>query len=147
MPMKRLTTLLLCTLLVPSLAGEAETLPGPIPAELIRVVDGDTIRVRAHIWPDHSVDVMVRLEGIDAPEIHRPDCRAERTLAEQAKSEIESITDTSVTLHNVHLGKYAGRVVAQARLPNGINLADHLVEKGLAHSETARRNWCIEASE
>ena len=145
--MNRLATLLLCALLVPSFAGESETLPGPIPAELIRVVDGDTIHVRAHIWPDHSVDVMVRLEGIDAPEIHRPDCRAERALAEQAKNEIENITDTSVTLHNVHLGKYAGRVVAQARLPNGINLAEHLVEKGLAHSETARRNWCIEASE
>ena len=91
MPMNRLATLLICALLVPSFAGESETLPGPIPAELIRVVDGGTIHMRAHIWPDHSVDVMVRLEGIDAPEIHRPDCRAERALAEQAKTKLKTL--------------------------------------------------------
>ena len=27
-----------------------EMLPGPIPAEIVSVVDGDTISVRAHIW-------------------------------------------------------------------------------------------------
>jgi endonuclease YncB( thermonuclease family) len=140
--MNRTITPLFFLCLMASGAAQSETLPGPIPAELIRVVDGDTIRVRAHIWPDHSVEVMVRLDGIDAPEIHRPDCRDERALAEQAKTEIENITDTSVTLHNVHLGKYAGRVVAQARLPNGVILADHLLKKGLAHTDTSRSSWC-----
>lgn len=140
--MIRSTCLLVCLLLLPCLKGQADTLPGPVPADILRVVDGDTLHVRAHIWPGHSVEVMVRLEGVDAPEIHRPDCSLEHALAKQAKTEIETITDKSVTLHNIHLGKYAGRVVAEARLPNGVVLADHLVEKGLAYLDTSRRSWC-----
>jgi hypothetical protein len=44
-------------------------LPGPIPAELVRVIDGDTIEVRARIWLDLDLTTRVRLAGIDAPEL------------------------------------------------------------------------------
>lgn len=123
----------------------AETLPGPIPADIVRIVDGDTIRVRAHIWPDQTIEVMVRIHGIDTPEIHRPHCSAERALAEEAKNEVTAITGDTLFLHNVHFGKYAGRVVADAHLPNGINLAEHLLQKGLALRENDEDIWCKDA--
>lgn len=126
-------------------AGYGETLPGPIPADVLRVVDGDTIRVRAHIWLDQSVEIMVRIDGIDAPEIHRPDCSVESRLADQAKAEVEAFLDKKVFLHNIHLGKYAGRVVANVRIQDGTNLADHLLSKGLAHPDEERLSWCQKA--
>lgn len=62
----------------------ADPLPGPIPAEVIKIVDGDTVKVRAHIWVDQTVEISVRLRGIDAPELYRPKCAAEKTLARTA---------------------------------------------------------------
>lgn len=136
-------TIILCALSAitqPQAAGE--TLPGPIPADIVRVVDGDTIRVRAHIWLDQTIEVMVRLDGIDAPEIYRPECSAERAMAERAKNEVEAVIGDAVLLYNVQWGKYARRVVASAHLSNGVVLSDHLVEEGLAQEASSDRSWC-----
>jgi micrococcal nuclease len=61
-----------------------EELPGPIPAKIVSVYDGDTITVRAHIWLGQAVETKVRLDGIDTPEINGK-CDAEKTLALQAR--------------------------------------------------------------
>src|SRR5690606_10793304 len=58
-------------------------LAGPVPAEVLRVVDGDTIEVRAHVWLGHEVTTLVRIAGIDTPEL-RGKCAAERTAARRA---------------------------------------------------------------
>ncbi|MEL7029946.1 MAG: nuclease, partial [Pseudomonadota bacterium] len=62
----------------------AAGLDGPVPAQVERVIDGDTIAVRALIWLDHEISVRVRLAGIDAPEGARADCPAEKARAEAA---------------------------------------------------------------
>ena len=49
--------------------GSGETLPGPIPAEVLKVVDGDTLEVEARIWLGQGVQVSVRLRGVDTPEL------------------------------------------------------------------------------
>jgi endonuclease YncB( thermonuclease family) len=48
------------------------------------VVDGDTIKVHVHTWPNHAAtDERVRLARIDAPEVHaKQDC--EKALAAKA---------------------------------------------------------------
>lgn len=120
----------------------ADPLPGPIPADILRVVDGDTLKVRAHIWPGQQVEILVRLSGIDAPEIHRPQCSAERQLADQAKAELETLSDGQVYLHQVRLGKYAGRVIAEAHLPTGQDLGAHLLDVGLAVPNNSEDPWC-----
>lgn len=139
--MRRIVFLLLIWAQV-SLHGHTETLAGPIPADVLRIVDGDTIHVRAHIWLGQGLEIMVRLEGIDAPEIHRPKCAAEREMADKAKSEVQEITDQTIFLRNIHRGKYAGRVVASASLPSGLVIGDHLISKGLAIREGAEEKWC-----
>ena len=41
---------------------------GPVAATVERVIDGDTIEVKAQIWIDQELRVAVRLAGVDAPE-------------------------------------------------------------------------------
>jgi micrococcal nuclease len=47
------------------------------PAEVVRVIDGDTLEARVRIWPGMDVTTRVRLRGIDAPELHAR-CEGER---------------------------------------------------------------------
>ena len=47
----------------------AEEFPGPVSAVVERVVDGDTLDVRADIWLGQSLNVRVRIAGVDAPEL------------------------------------------------------------------------------
>lgn len=118
-------------------------LPGPIPAEIVRVIDGDTIAVRAHIWPGHSVETRVRLAGIDTPEIRRPDCADERTLGELAARTVQGWLPEGATvfLTEVSLGSFAGRVVARLQTADGRDLSAQLTALGLAQPY-GQSSWC-----
>ncbi len=67
----------------------AETLPGPVPADVLEIVDGDTVTVKARIWLGQDVVINVRIDGIDTPESVRPGCEAERELAGAARAMLE----------------------------------------------------------
>ena len=121
-----------------------ETVPGPVPAEVLRVIDGDTIEVAAFIWLGQRVRVRVRLEGSDTPEL-RGQCASERELAQQAKDLVSRYTEgRSVSLYGIHYGKYAGRIVARVQLGGGETLAMLLLSAGLAHEYDGgkRDGWC-----
>jgi endonuclease YncB( thermonuclease family) len=47
-------------------AGES-VLRGPVPARVMAVLDGDTLLVQARLWLDQTLEVRVRLGGIDTP--------------------------------------------------------------------------------
>lgn len=131
--------------LMASPACFAETLPGPIPADVVRVIDGDTVRVRAHIWIDQSIEISVRLAGIDAPEILRPACRAERTVGDTAKDTVAALAGDTLYLRNITLGKYAGRVVADVATEDGTDIGAHLISVQQAIAEGEDDPWCEEA--
>lgn len=116
-----------------ALLASVDPLPGPIPAEVVEVIDGDTIAVRAHIWPGHSVETRVRLSGVDAPETRRPDCEAERALGHRATEAVRDLlpAGSAVSLYQVELGSFAGRVVARLETVSG-DLGDWLSAQGLA---------------
>lgn len=61
-----------------------------IESDVIRVVDGDTLIVRARIWPQHFVETTIRLRGIDAPEFPGR-CEAEAELAQRAKARLAEL--------------------------------------------------------
>ena len=120
-----------------------ELIPGPVPAEVLRVIDGDTIDVAALIWLGQRVHIRVRLDGVDAPEL-RGQCASERELAQRARDLVSSHTEgQSVTLYAVHYGKYAGRIVAQVHVGAG-DLATLLLGAGLAREYDGgkRMGWC-----
>ncbi|HEY0834150.1 MAG TPA: thermonuclease family protein [Azospirillum sp.] len=133
----------LLTLALPAVAERA-VLPGPIPAEVLEVVDGDTLTVRATIWLGHSVETRVRLDGIDTPE-RRAQCPQEKQLAEAARERLRAlVADGHVNLLDVQNDKYGGRVRARVLAAGGADVAEALVKSGLArpyHGEQ-RRSWC-----
>ncbi len=126
----------------PGGAFTRETLPGPITAKMVRVVDGDTLAVSALVWPGQHIDVKVRLADIDAPELFRPHCSAERIRAVQAREFLVRKTGKHVTLHAIHLGKYAGRVIARVETGGGEDLSRLLLQAGLARPMADRTPWC-----
>jgi len=123
----------------------ADRIPGPVAADVVEVIDGDTIAVRAHIWPGHTVETRVRLDGVDTPETRRPDCEAEREAGHRATAFTrEWLTGRPVvTLHQVRLGSFAGRVIADMQDGDTHqSLSDALLEAGLATIYGEDGPWC-----
>ena len=137
--------LVLAAMLTADPAGlRSETLPGPIPAEVLDVVDGDTLLVRARIWIGQEVRIRVRLFGIDAPEL-KSRCATEKEMAERAKALLRSrVASGGVTLRDVRYGKFAGRVVARVSNSAGEDLGQALLDAGLARAYAGGRRepWC-----
>jgi micrococcal nuclease len=121
-------------------------LDGPVAAEVLRVIDGDTIEVRAHIWLGHQVTTLVRVGGIDAPEL-RGKCEGERAAARRAKARIEEhINGRQVILRDIRFEKYAGRVMSKVETEAGEDLGAALTREGLVrtYGGAKRAPWCAE---
>ncbi len=124
------------------LAYAKDRIAGPIPAVIERVVDGDTVRVRAKIWLEQELEVSVPVAKIDAPELFRPKCPAEKEHARAAKNYVQGFfVDGTAWLHEIESGKYAGRVVARLTNAHGEDLGKMLVAQDYAVFKK-RGNWC-----
>lgn len=133
-------------------AAVRQEIPGPIPARVVEVIDGDTLLVEARIWLDQVVITRVRLAGVDAPEM-RANCEPERAAARAARAYLGGqIADGAggdpagarVVLHQVRWGKFAGRVLARVTTSAGVDLAAALLAAGHArpYAGGRRRGWC-----
>ncbi len=142
--MARAAILALALVLVRAVALAGEIIPGPVTADVVSVYDGDTLTVDAHPWPQITVRTSVRVSGIDTPEI-RGKCDQEKAMAREARDLARETVGASVTLRDVQLGKYAGRVVADVFTEDGRRLADVLLEAGLArvYDGGERLGWCV----
>jgi endonuclease YncB( thermonuclease family) len=137
----------------PAPAVPAELSPAPIaraapaathPAEVLRVIDGDTFEARVHLWPGLDITTKIRLRGIDAPEL-RAKCASERTMAEAARDALGAmLADGTVGISGVTLDKYGGRVVADAGTRSVANVSSEMLAKGHArrYAGGRRRGWC-----
>ena len=121
---------------------------GPYNAEVVRVIDGDSIKVIAEIFPHIEANLNVRLEGIDTPEL-RGKCEKEKQLARAAKAFVEAQFPASgnpwVLLRNVRDDKYSGRVVATVHITKTETLNQMLLDSGHAVVYTGRgkrKDWC-----
>lgn len=119
-----------------------DRIAGPIPAVIEKIVDGDTVRVRAKIWIGQELAVSVRIAKIDAPELFRPKCAAEKHHAYAAKSFVQSFFPGDVVwLHDIEAGKYSGRVIARLTNRDGKDLGTALVAENFAVTGK-RGTWC-----
>ena len=126
----------LCVLIVPSIAlsvyaaesGKRAVIAGPVAAEVLRVIDGDTILVAAKPWPQQTMEVYVRLRGIDAPELKS----ATREAGQQARAALASLTSDQDEIQLTHISgdKYFGRVVADISFSDGRNPAQEMLSAG-----------------
>jgi endonuclease YncB( thermonuclease family) len=114
------------------------------PADVIRVIDGDTFEARVRVWPGLDVDTKVRLRGIDAPELHSR-CSDEHVKAEAARVALEKLlADGGVAVSRVGVDKYGGRVDAAVSTRNTGDVSAALLNGGFARSYDGRRrgSWC-----
>ena len=124
--------------------GYAAEFSGPAEGKVERVIDGDTVKMRVAIWIDQEVVVSVRLAGVDAPELFRPKCAAEKEKAQEAKAFVEEFLGSGeAVLHDIAHGKYAGRVVARIEGSSG-DLGEALIAEGYAVAGRGG-HWCAGA--
>lgn len=131
-------------LLLFTLPAHAAEIAGPVSANLVRVIDGDTVEADVHVWPGHTVRVSVRLRGIDAPEL-RARCDAEKAAALDARDALAGLLASGAFhVRNVDGDKFFGRVVADIETPKGEAIVDRLIATGLArpYDGKARASWC-----
>ena len=112
------------------------------PAEVRRVVDGDTFDVVVEVSKTVSVKYRVRLLGVDTPEISRPDCSQERVKGEIAKTRVTGLLQEPFTIVTDGNQDSFGRLLAHVTLVDGQDLGTVLIDEGLAHPYTNRRSWC-----
>lgn len=134
-------------------AGEpgrvARRIDGPYRARDIRVVDGDTFEARLSIWFNQDVTVLVRLDGVDAPEL-RGRCAREKRLALEAQDALGAILASGeVFVRDLHADKYNGRAVARVSVADrsgafSDDVGALLVTGGYAraYDGRARAPWC-----
>lgn len=116
---------------------------GPVAASVEKVVDGDTLDVRAAIWLGQTVDVRIRIAGIDAPELQAR-CPEERQRALAARAFLEErLGHGAVRLSNIVYDKYGGRMLASVADADG-DIADAMLMAGLArpYDGGKRGSWC-----
>ncbi|MDP2123491.1 MAG: thermonuclease family protein [Parvibaculum sp.] len=125
-------------------AEAAERLAGPVEAEVIRVIDGDSLVVRARIWLGQTVETHVRLAGIDTPEL-RGKCSEEKVRAEAARAALIALVgEGPVALREIENDKFGGRVRARLASTTHRDIAEALIAKGhaRAYEGGARAGWC-----
>jgi micrococcal nuclease len=91
-------------------------LAGPYQAQVLHVIDGDTFAARITVWLGQDIVTLVRLRGVDAPEMHGR-CRQERARAHEAKRVLaEFLASGTLYLRDIGQGKYAGRTIAEVHV-------------------------------
>lgn len=139
-----LVGILLLTGVAVSPGRAAEMLAGPYRATVERVVDGDTLAVRVTVWLQQDVRVLVRVRGIDAPEM-RGRCEGEKLQARDAAEALSRlVAGGEVVLMQIEGDKYYGRVVADVISQTGEDIGGALLANGMArqYAGNARQGWC-----
>ncbi|CAG1001470.1 MAG: thermonuclease family protein [Rhizobiaceae bacterium] len=127
----------------PAAAGE-RLLAGPVEARVISILDGDTLRAAAFVWPGQEITVNVRIRGIDAPEM-KSRCDTERGAAHRARAALEAIVGRGpVRLRDIGGGKYYGRVLADVEAADGTAVGAALLSLDLVrpYGGGRRAPWC-----
>lgn len=114
-------------------------------AEVLKVIDGDSFKVRTKIWLNHLVETTIRVRGIDTPETRRAKCKSEKTKGTAAKKKLAALLAKGVILHNVEYDKYGGRVVADVYTADFKNISLLMIDTQHAKfydGRGPRPNWC-----
>jgi endonuclease YncB( thermonuclease family) len=139
--------------LVPRLAENAapapmsampSTLRSGHPAQVLKVIDGDTFEARVAVWPGMEITTKVRLRGIDAPEMSAR-CEDEYRRAVIARDALaRMLAEGDVGISRIGQDKYGGRVDAEVSTRATRDVAAQLLAAGAVrrYEGGRRRGWC-----
>ncbi len=117
--------------------------------QFVKNHDGDSITFNIPDTPAIvGKNAVIRLRGVDTPEIDRKNCTEEEEIAENAKQLVYKLLTNArtINLHNIGRGKYF-RILADVEF-DGQDLASVLLDKGFAVTYSGGRkshNWCSKA--
>ncbi|MDH4229952.1 MAG: thermonuclease family protein [Nitrospirota bacterium] len=124
----------------PTVPARAETF-GPFTAEVIRVLDGDTLEMRLYIAEGLMATDIFRLDGVDTPEMHDP-LPCVRAKAVAARNFVAAWTAArGLRVETLGRDKYGRQL---ARVTRGLeSLTDTLIDEGhaRAYSGGKRLPW------
>ena len=122
--------------------------PGPYEAKFVRAVDGDTFEARMRVWFGQEIDTLVRVRGIDAPEL-KAKCAREARLAAEARDLLaDFLAAGPIRLRDVAADKYFGRIVASVEIGASEHETDDvallMTASNLARPYDGRKRapWC-----
>lgn len=117
------------------------------PWSVLRVIDGDTVVVRAEFLPAPlKKELSVRIYGVDTPEKgHRAQCQDEAILAQAATNFTKQFVARAKTIEVGVLDwdKYGGRILGDLKV-DGKSLRSVLLELGYArlYFGEKKSSWC-----
>ena len=101
--------------------------------KLTCIVDGDTGWEAGEKW---------RLEGIDAPELSKPECGAEKAKATASRDRLRALMGGGYEMSRGEPDRY-GRTLVTVTLADGRDVGDVLMTEGLAQPWPNHGNvWC-----
>lgn len=122
----------------------AKNFQGPVAANVLQVIDGDTFLAHAILWPGQSLRINIRVRGIDTPEM-KSRCKSEHFAAKQARDELKKLLgDGPVSISNIAGAKYYGRVLADVVARDGTRVAEEMILRNFARPYRGgkREGWC-----
>jgi micrococcal nuclease len=114
------------------------------PAQVVRVIDGDTFEARVHLWQGLDITTHIRLRGVDAPEL-KARCFEESRMAQAARDALVALlNEGGVIVFIIGPDKYNGRVVADAATRTTPNVSAALIAAGHGrpYGGGRRAGWC-----
>lgn len=119
---------------------------------LVKVLDGDTVKVTCPTWPVPFRETSLRVFGIDTPETSKANakCIKEIRMGLIAKAWAKRQFEGATTVSFVWAGtkdKYGGRIDAVVFLPDGKSWADEAIRIGYARpygtdGNLTKSSWC-----
>jgi micrococcal nuclease len=116
-----------------------------VAVDVLRVIDGDTVEVRAHVWLNQAVITRVRLRHVDAPEL-RSRCPAETRRAQDSRDHLaDMLRAQKVYLADVGQDKYGGRVLGSLVDQQGADIGSKMLTAGqaVAYAGGRRTSACV----
>ncbi len=110
-------------------------------AEIIRVVDGDTLWLKIWLRPGHWLKEKVRVRGLDCPELDTPEGKAAKRFVESLVKDAESITIT--TTKPDKWDRYLSDIFLRRENGQELFLNNLLLENGHArrYDKVALEDW------
>lgn len=117
---------------LPNASPSGDVIAGPIQALAVRVIDGDTPAVMAEVWPGDYISISVRDYGTDTPETRTKNLY-EKELGKKAAGVTRALIEgKQVLLYNIEIDKFGGRVLADVKTMDGVDIGQNLINQGLA---------------
>ena len=136
-----LSWFVVCLSIISGLASQAATMPNQYRAELIKVIDADTIKLRLELYPKLYQEVNVRISGIDSPESRRGKKNGQQiheceiALGKKARAfALKTLTqNVALVVKNIDPAKtkYAGRINGELWFDDK-NYGLYLIKQGYA---------------